>query len=212
MSDETRGPEAPPARGAAAEEARRDRLLACKGVGPLLQRDYWGVIANCTCPPDQFGTLLAERFAELAPDELARFRRTDGGTGPLEVGDEMEVQIRLAGEFGIRVLHRDANSLTLSTLHGHPEAGRITFGAYRTENGDVVFHVRSRARSSSRMHLAEYLAAGEGMQTAAWADLIRNVARATGDGLFGEIHAETVEAVDSEDDDGDGPTFAARGA
>lgn len=195
-----------------AGEARRQRSPAVRGVGPLLQRDYWGVIANCSCGADEFGALLAERFAELAPDEFASFRRTDGRAGPLEVGDEMEVRIPLAGEFGLRVIHRDANSLTLGTLHGHPEAGRITFGAYRSEAGDVVFHIRSRARSSSRMHLAEYLTAGEGMQTTAWADFIRAVARATGDGLYGEIRAETVETVDAEADEGEGPTVIARGS
>ena len=31
--------------------------------------------------------------------------------------------------------------ITLGTLEGHPEAGRITFGAYRNERGDVVGNV-----------------------------------------------------------------------
>jgi hypothetical protein len=110
------------------------------------------------------------------------------------------------------VLDRDANSLTLSTLAGHPEAGRITFGAYRSDRGDVVFHIRSRARSSSRMHFAEYLTAGEGMQTATWASLINTVARAVGDGVLGEIRATTEACEDLPDDDGDGPTFIARGS
>jgi hypothetical protein len=190
----------------------RERSIASGGVGPLLQRDYWAVIANCSIRPDQFGELLARRFAEFAPDELAAFRRTADDDGPLAEGEELTVDIRLAGSFGIRVLDRDANSLTLSTLAGHPEAGRITFGAYRSDRGDVVFHIRSRARSSSRMHFAEYLTAGEGMQTATWASFLNAVARAVGDGVLGEIRATTEACETLPDDAGDGPTFIARGS
>lgn len=190
----------------------RERAIAGDGVGPLLQRDYWAVIANCSICPDQFGDLLARRFAEFAPDELACFRRSSDDPQPLCAGEELTVEIRLAGSFGIRVLHSDANSLTLSTLAGHPESGRITFGAYRSDRGDVVFHIRSRARSSSRMHFAEYLTAGEGMQTATWASFINAVARAVGDGVLGDIRATTEACEDLPDDDGEGPTFIARGS
>jgi hypothetical protein len=62
------------------------------------------------------------------------------------------------------------------------------------------------------MHFAEYLTAGEGMQTATWASLINTVARAVGDGVLGEIRATTEACEDLPDDDGDGPTFIARGS
>lgn len=185
------------------------RLLARSGVGPLLQRDYWGVIDGCTVAPAQFGSLLAEHFCELAPPGLVRFRRVDGTAAPLAVGDELEVHIRFAGTFGVRVIHKDEHSITLATLGGHPEAGRITFGAYRHERGDVVFHIRSRARSSTSSTYAGFLALGEPMQTKTWTDFVARVASWTGMGVHDFIYEETSRRPDEPVEEG--PTFVAEG-
>jgi hypothetical protein len=185
------------------------RSHAREGVGPLYQRDYWAVIAGCRLPPSRMGAYLAAHFLELPPPELARFERTDRTGQPLAVGDDLLVHIRFAGTFGVRVIHRDANSLTLATLKGHPEAGRITFGAYRNDWGKVIFHIRSRARTSTGTRLAEFVTLGEAMQTNTWMDFVERVARAVGRGVEGSIHEETV--VRYEDDDEAGPTFVARG-
>jgi hypothetical protein len=190
-----------------------DRLLpAAEGKGPLLQRDYWGVIDSCRTSPAGLIDILRIKFCELAPPQLARFRRVNMAEEPLEVGDELEVSIRGAGTFGVRVVHLDRQSFTVATLRGHPEAGRITFGAYRNERGDVIFHIRSRARSSSATRYLGFLVAGEPMQTSTWGELINRVAASVGEGVIGFIQAET-SIVD--DDEGDrkltGPTFRATG-
>lgn len=190
-------------------EPRRERSLAASGAGPLLQRDYWAVIDGCALSPARFGALLATRFAELAPAELVRFSPA-APDRPLAVGDELVVEIRMAGQCGVRVLHADANSLTLCTLRGHPEAGRITFGAYRDVRGEVVFHIRSRARSSSPSRYAGFLALGEPMQTNTWTAFVDRVAHITGRGVRGRIHIETRE-LDPRSDDEDRPTYLAEG-
>jgi hypothetical protein len=190
----------------AADRKRQGIASQRSGTGPLLQRDYWAQIADCRLKPSEIGVLLAERFCELATDGLVRFCRTDHSQRPLEVGDELMVRIRFAGTFGVRVIARDACSLTLATLEGHPEAGRITFGAYRHDSGGVIFHIRSRARSSTLTQRAGFLTLGESMQTNAWTDLVESVARWTGSGVVDLIYEETRE-VDDDDDDDDGPTF-----
>jgi hypothetical protein len=158
-------------------------------------------------------SLVASRFWDLPPADLVTFRRRDGTERPLEVGDELEVRIRWAGSFGVRVLHRDRNSITLGTLIGHPEVGRITFGAYRNRAGDVVFHIRSRARSGSRVVLLGYKAAGEPMQTSTWTDFIDRLAATVGKGVVGSIHAETrvIPAEPRGEHGRNAPTFIARG-
>jgi hypothetical protein len=182
------------------EKLREGLILASEGSGPLLQRDYWGVIDRCRLAPPEVAELVAKDFCSLAPEELVRFVRCDAQEGPLEVGDELDVAIRVAGRCRVRVLHRDGNSLTLGTLEGHPEAGRITFGAYRNDEGDVIFHIRSRARASSSLKYAGFLAAGEPMQTTTWTDFVDRVAHISGDGIVGVIHAETIEIEDEPDD------------
>ena len=113
----------------------------------------------------------------------------------------------------MRVIHEDAQSLTLGTLVGHPEAGRITFGAYRNPAGAVIFHIRSRARSSSTSRLIGFFAIGEAMQTKTWTDFINNPAASAGSRIGQVIHAETtpVEEAPEDDDPLDSPTFLAVG-
>lgn len=186
-------------------------ILAIHGSGPLLQRDYWAVIDQSRLSPPELAGLLARDFCTFAPEELVRFDREI--PGDLRVGEEIGVNIRMAGECRVRVLHRDENSLTLGTLQGHPEAGRITFGSYRNNQGDVVFHIRSRARASSPAIYAGYMTAGEPMQTNTWTDFIDRVAHTVGAGVKGVIHVETNEIDDAVDGPGCEctPTFQAVG-
>ena len=173
---------------------------AAEGSGTLLERDYWAVIAGPRLTPHEVADAVARHFERFAPAELVVFRRRGGGDRPLEVGDEMDVEIRHVGTFGVRVVHRDELSLTLATLEGHPEAGRITFGAYPDAEGAVVFHIRSRARASSGLMLASFLAAGEPMQTSTWSAFVERVASSLGKGVRNAIHAETREVEEGEAD------------
>ena len=197
-------------------ELDRETLLkgvtpASEGSGPLFQRDYWAVIASCRTTPTGLIEVLRTKFCELAPPQLAAFSRVNS-EDPLQVGDEMGVDIRGAGRFGVRLVHLDAQSFTLATLEGHPEAGRITFGAYRNPRGDVIYHIRSRARAQSAVRYVAYMAGGEPMQMSTWCELINNVAASLGDGVIGYIRAETTTV---DDDEGDAlvttPTFRATG-
>ena len=188
-----------------------DLLPAHQGVGPLYQRDYWAVIDGCRVRPSQIADDLTRRFCHYPPPELVVFTHPEGDQAPLDVGDELDVRIRVAGPCRVRVVNRDAQTLTLATLGGHPEAGRITFGAYRNNAGDVVFHIRSRARSSSQSKYLGFLAAGEPMQTNTWTDFVQAVALTFGRGVKGEVHAETQVIDDEPASAGCAPTYRAEG-
>ena len=184
------------------------------GHGPLFQRDYWALIDRCRFRPSEVISLVADRFAEFPPVDTVRFRRSGQDETRLDVGDEFDIHIRMAGTCGVRVVHKDACSLTLGTLEGHPEAGRITFGAYRNDRGDVIFHIRSRARSRSLSHYLGFLTGGDPMQTTTWTDFVNTVALTCGSGVLGFIYADTrrfpPEACTAEDDAMDRPTFVAQ--
>ncbi|EPX62240.1 hypothetical protein D187_008427 [Cystobacter fuscus DSM 2262] len=197
----------------ASEQVHEGLLFAADGAGPLLQRDYWGLIDRCASSPTEVMEWVALHFGEFAPKELCVFERTGDPDGPLKLGEEMEVRIRGAGRCHVRVIHQDRQSFTLGTLPGHPEAGRITFGAYRNERGDVIFHIRSRARSGSPIIYLGFYTGGEAMQTNTWTDFVNNVALTVGEGIIGFIHADTtvMEKEHEEEDDVQGPTYLARG-
>lgn len=168
----------------------RSRLqLAEGGFGPLLERDYWCVIRASPYTPRQIVATLRRHFAAFAPAELVVFSPREGTR--IELGDVIDLHIVGSGRTRVRVTQVGPQSFTLATTTGHPEAGRITFGSYRNRRGDAVFHIRSRARSRSRMQRAGFLAAGEVMQTSTWIDFVNRVALAFGEGVLGRIHAET---------------------
>lgn len=152
---------------------------------------------------------VTAHFCELPPVPLVVFVAQDG------VGPDAELDIRIAPaqECRVRVIHCDAQSLTLGTLAGHPEAGRITFGAYRNPAGEIVFHIRSRARSSNTGTFLGFKAIGEAMQTNTWTGFIKNTAALVGARVRDVIHADTREVKDGPDDGLplNQPTFAAVG-
>jgi hypothetical protein len=182
---------------------------ASAGAGPLLQRDYWAILADCPLTPAGVMAHVKSHFCELPPASLVRFAAVDG----LRLDAVLDIRIAPAQSCRVRVLHEDALSVTLGTLAGHPEAGRITFGAYRNDAGDVIFHIRSRARSSSALTRLGFLAIGDAMQTNTWADFINNTAVAVGAHIPDAIRAETqeVEELIEDDEPLHSPTFLAVG-
>ena len=194
------------------EEIKENLTPPSIGAGPVLQRDYWAVLKDCPHSCKDVARILRERFHEFPPEELVTFHRRGDNDGPLDVGDEMEVRIRMEGSTGVCVVHSNENSITLATEKGHPEAGRITFGTYPNDRGDIVFHIRSQARASSRRNYAAFLTAGDAMQTNTWTDFIDRLAHSLGGGVVGAIHADTTTLDESEvTDEIDTPTFIADG-
>jgi hypothetical protein len=187
----------------------RRRGAAARGIGPLLQRDYWTVVAGCRLRPSEVVDFVARRFTEFPPADRVVFTRGGGAEGPLTEGEELGVRIRMAGKTRVSVLHRDRCSFTLGTAEDHPESGRITFGAYRNGRGDVIFHIRSRARSRRRTDYAGFLALGNPMQTTTWTDFVDRVAVSVGEGPLAFVHAETTVVPDEDADRRTTPTFRA---
>ncbi|MDQ3070751.1 MAG: DUF1990 domain-containing protein [Acidobacteriota bacterium] len=184
-------------------------LPASHGAGPLLQRDYWAVLDGCDLKPAEVMAHVKEHFCELPPATLVEFVAEHG----LCKDAELDIRIMPAQQCKVRVVHENDQSVTLGTLQGHPEAGRITFGAYRNGEGDVIFHIRSRARSSSRTKFLGFVAVGEAMQTNTWTDFINHTAVLVGSTIRDVIHAETRQVDEMPDDDGvvESPTFRATG-
>ena len=184
-------------------------LPASQGVGPLLQRDYWAVLADYAGTPSELMAHIKAHFCEFPPGELVQFTAANGFT----IGADIDIAIAPAQQCCVRVVHEDAQSLTLATLDGHPEAGRITFGAYRNPLRHVILHIRSRARSSRMAERLGFMAIGDAMQTNTWTDFIVNAAASVGARIEGAIHADTeeVEPAPEDDDPLDSPTFLAVG-
>ena len=159
--------------------------------------------------PSEVMAHVKAHFCELPPVTLVQF---DASGGMLR-GAALDILIKPAQRCRVQVIHDDSQSITLGTLAGHPEAGRITFGAYRNAAGDVIFHIRSRARSADLVTLIGFFALGEAMQTDTWTDFINNTAALARARIDGPIRADTEDVERAVDDDPGvaGPTFRAVG-
>jgi hypothetical protein len=170
------------------------------------------VLERPSGPPATIAQTLVEHFERFAPPDLVRFERAGRAPGALEPGDELAVHIRMAGESRVRIVHRSTLSVTIATMEGHPEAGRITFGVYPNADGETVFHIRSRARSGGPHFSVGFLALGEAMQTNCWTGFVNRIAAAVADGVRDVIHV-TTEQVEETDADAAaermGPTYRA---
>lgn len=167
------------------------------------------MLAGCPLPPSQLMAHVKSHCCELPPASLVQFIAPRGVTRDAE----LDIRIVPGQPCRVRVLHEDAQSITFGTLAGHPEAGRITFGAYRNAAGDVIFHIRSRARSASRATRLGFLAIGDAMQTNTWTDFINNTAVSVGAPIRDAIRADTtaVDELPEDDDPLQSPTFLAVG-
>lgn len=192
-----------------AVKAQRELQYASEGSGPLLQRDYWAVFGGLDKTPEEVADFLRERFCEFSPPETASFRRCGQGVRPLDVGDEMEIKIALLGWCKVRAVHVDRCSLTLRTLEGHPEAGRISFGAYR-EAGKLAFRIRSRTRQAGLLKYLGFLVLGKQLQARCWINFIWRLAETMGGTVDGTVHVQTGSTRDRPADWGaaETPTFS----
>jgi hypothetical protein len=175
----------------------------------LLQRDYWAVFSGCTLSPSGVMEQVKCHFCELPPSSLVTFVAASG----VARDALLDITIVPGQNCGVRVIHETPQSLTFATLEGHPEAGRITFGCYRNSAGDVIFHIRSRARSTTALKRVGFLAIGDAMQTNTWTDFIKNTAALVGAQIRDVIHADTQQVEETPEDDEplQSPTFLAVG-
>lgn len=126
---------------------RRQGLTA--GVGPLLHRCYTVQIAHSLMSPATLMETVAANLNRAAP-EMTVFRKIHGADGPLRQGDEFVVRMPGPWDGPVRVVEQDATSFQLATLHGHLEAGQITFRA--VQDGDELrFEIESWARAGDRL-------------------------------------------------------------
>src|SRR5215216_4935496 len=97
------------------------------GSGPLFRRRYRVRIEGGELTPEQLMGELLREPNRAAPIEVAVFRKTRGGSGPLQVGDEFVVRMPGPWDGPVLVVDRTPTSFRFATLQGHLEAGQIEF-------------------------------------------------------------------------------------
>ncbi|HEY7607518.1 MAG TPA: DUF1990 family protein, partial [Actinomycetes bacterium] len=137
------------------------------------------------------GELLREPN-RAAPIEVAVFRKTRGGSGPLRMGDEFVVRMPGPWDGPVVVVDRTPTSFRFATLEGHLEAGQIEFRT--AADGDAVrFEIESWARSGDRLSglLYDRVRLAKEMQLHMWTHFCERAAKLAKGRIRGGIHIDT---------------------
>ena len=162
------------------------------GTGPLLRRTYGARIAGGELSASELMARLSANPDQVAPRALAKFRKTAGHTGRMQVGDEFLVHMPGPWDGPVRTIHVDACSFRFATLDGHLEAGQIEWRA-RDETGGVRFEIESWARMGDWFSAIAHdrLRMAKEVQLHMWISVIERVVRLCGGRLDGGIDIET---------------------
>src|SRR5205814_7432331 len=96
----------------------------------------------------------------------------------------------------------EPRSMTMETIEGHAEAGRISFATSLDESGRLVARIRSRARSSSPLLYVGHALLGKHVQSQIWVTFLERLAQACRGRILGEVIVQTDEVEETEADRG----------
>jgi uncharacterized protein (UPF0548 family) len=166
------------------------------GAGPLYHRRYAAVIRASQLSASDLIEQVAADPDRAAPSEFATFKKTSGGEGRMEVGDEYLVRMPGPWDGPVRVVARTPTSFRLATLEGHLEAGQIEFSAEQVD-GRVGFSIESWARGGDRFSnlLYDGFRISKEVQFHMWTSFLERVIGISGGTRQGglRIHTRRVE-------------------
>jgi hypothetical protein len=163
------------------------------GSGPLFRRRYRVHIEGGRLGPERLMDELLREPNRAAPVEVAVFRKTRGGEGPLRVGDEFVVRMPGPWDGPVVVVDRTPTSFRFATLEGHLEAGQIEFRTGHDDGDAVRFEIESWARSGDRLSglLFDRVRLAKEMQLHMWTHFCERAAKLAGGRIRGGIHIDT---------------------
>ena len=166
--------------------------LPSDGSGPLFRRRYRVRIEDGRLGPEELMAEVVREPNRAAPIEVAVFRKTRGGEGPLAVGDEFVVRMPGPWDGPVVVVDRTPTSFRFATLKGHLEAGQIEFRT--AADGDAVrFEIESWARSGDRLSglLFDRVKLAKEMQLHMWTHFCERAAKLARGRIRGGISIDT---------------------
>jgi hypothetical protein len=193
--DEDAGPSIPPG------VERAELQPVGDGAGPLFHRRYVTRIREARLSASELMSRVLSDPDVASPREFATFKKTRGGEGGAQVGDEYVVRMPGPWDGPVRVVEATDRSLRLATLAGHLEAGQIEFSAVDVD-GDIEFLIESWARSKDRFVdlLYSRLRMAKEVQFHMWTSYLERITRVAGGRMTGGVDIETRrvdEAVDA---------------
>lgn len=161
------------------------------GAGPLFHRRYRVSISEAVISHRELMARIQSNPNIVAPTEFARFHKTHGTDGRMQLGDEYVVHMPGPWNGPVRVVEVTDDSFRFVTLRGHLEAGQIEFRAF--DRGDLLFEIESWARSGDALSSLMYdrLRMAKEVQLHMWTSALERIVRLSGGSRRGRISIET---------------------
>jgi len=163
------------------------------GNGDYLRRRYRAVIAE---PSKNAAQVMEEIQGDpniVVPNALARFGKTRGEKGRMEVGDEFLIRMPGPWDGPVRVCEVTPTSFRFITLEGHIEAGQIEWRARDEEGGRLAFEIESWSRPGDWLsHVMHHrLRMAKEVQLHMWISVLERVIRRYGGRRDGPVDMVT---------------------
>ncbi|MBV8586474.1 MAG: STAS domain-containing protein [Verrucomicrobia bacterium] len=149
-----------------------------QGFGQLWQKTYRIALRKRGLTPQQVIATWKENVPRLKPPQK-RFYPSLAGIAPNEL---VLIDAHMAGvpiSTGVMVLYAGAESFTLMTPAGHPEAGWVTFSSYLAD-GCTFAQVQVLARASDPLYELAFRFAGSKLQDQIWTHVLTELATLLG--------------------------------
>ena len=149
-----------------------------QGFGQLWQKTYRIGLRNSTLTPKKVIASWKQSVPNLKPPQK-RFYPSSIGITPNEL---VLIDAQTPGgpiSTGVMVLYAGAESFTLMTPAGHPEAGWVTFSSY-VEDGCTFAQVEVMARAGDPLYELAFRLAGSKLQDQIWTHVLTALAAQLG--------------------------------
>jgi anti-anti-sigma factor len=149
-----------------------------QGFGQMWQKTYRIALRRRELTPQQVIATWKENVPRLKPPQK-RFYPSSLGIAPNEL---VLIDAQTMGgpiSTGVMVLYAGAESFTLMTPAGHPEAGWVTFSSY-VEDGCTFAQVQVLARASDPFYELAFRLAGSKLQDQIWTHVLTELAALLG--------------------------------
>jgi anti-anti-sigma factor len=157
-----------------------------QGFGQLWQKTYRIGLRNSTTTPHEVIATWKQNVPKLKPPQK-RFYPSSAGIMPNEL---VLIDAQTPGgpiSTGVMVLYAGAESFTLMTPAGHPEAGWVTFSSY-VEDGCTFAQVEVMARAGDPLYELAFRLAGCKLQDQIWTHVLTALAAELS--TSGEVHMQ----------------------
>src|SRR5262245_37264469 len=178
--------------GARALNVQGRRLFGpLQGFGQMWQKTYRIGLCHSKLTPHEIVAIWKQNVPNLKPPQKRFFPSATGITPNALV----LIDAQTSGgpiSTGVMVLYAGAESFTLTTPAGHPEAGWVTFSSY-IEDGCTFAQVQVLARASDPIYEVAFRVAGDKLQDQIWTHVLTALAAQAGTSGEVEMHKTLVD-------------------